>query len=301
MRWFAIVVSLGLAMSAQVSRAQSRNTAPYRVKPGDTLQLIAAEFYGDRTKAIFIMVENKITHVKPLKPGERLRIPTPTDVTTSVDDTWDSLARAYLGDAKRASFLAEFNNLTLEERPPAGTALHVPFTVQHTADEVESLGSISATYFGDAKYADMLRRYNFREKGSLDKGETITIPVFHVRLQASKIPPPDAEAKNRQSARRLASTEAVKALPQAWQAWRAGDYEDIEKLLRKIDVDFLEVGQAVSVGMLRGLAHIAENKLDVAIDDFKQLLERKPGHVVRKFDYSPRVLAAWEKAGGKVE
>ena len=298
---FALIASLGLLLSIRASHAQPRHVSSYRVKQGDTLQLIAAEYYGDRTKAIFIMVENRITHPKPLKPGERLRIPIPIDITTSTDDTWDSLARAHLGDAKRASFLATFNNMTIEERLPAGTLLQVPFTVQHVAEATESLGSISAAYFGDAKYADMLRQYNFREKPALEKGETITIPVFHVRLQASKLPPPDAEAKARQAERRTVSTEAAKALPTAWQAWRAGDYEDIEKLLRKVDVVFLEDGPAVEVWLLRGLAHVAENKLDLAIDDFKKLRDRKPTHVIRRFDYSPKVIAAWEKAGGKVE
>jgi hypothetical protein len=41
--------------------------------------------------------------------------------------------------------------------------------------------------------------------------------------------------------------------------------------------------------------------VDIAIEDFKKLRDRKKDHVLRRFDYSPKVLSIWEKAGGKVE
>ena len=302
MKLIAVIVSLGLALSVGVGRAGAQgSTMPYRVKPGDTLQLIAAEYYGDRNQAIFIMVENKIAHPRPLKPGERLRIPVSREVTTSTDDTLETLAGAYLGDPRRAPFLADFNNLSSQESVPAGTSLHVPFTVTHKADSAESLASIAAAYFGDPKHGEMLRRYNFLEKSSLERGESITVPVFHVRLQASKLPASDPDAKRRQALRRSAASDAATAVPQAWQAWRAGDYAAIEKLLLKIEVDFAEPRNALDVHLLLGLAHTAEGKAELAGDDFKKALALRPGHVLRKFDYSPKVLEVWEKAGGKSE
>lgn len=302
MRLFAIIATLGLAFSVHASRADtSHSTTVYRVKPGDTLQLIAAEYYGDRNKSIFIMVENKITHPKPLRPGERLRIPLNREITTNPDDTWESLAGAYLGDPRRAPFLAEFNNKTSQETIPAGTTLNVPVTVTHTADATETLANISAAYFGETKHAEMLRRYNFRQKMSLEKGETLIVPAFHVRLQASKLPPPDADAKKRQALRIEAAGEAATAVPKAWQAWRAGDYADIENLLLNIEVEFVDVKYAADVQLLLGLAHTAEGKTDLALEDFKKVLARRPDHVLRRFDYSPKILEIWEKAGGKSE
>jgi LysM repeat protein len=302
MRMISILASLGLALSAPESRAETpSSTVAYRVKQGDTLQLIAAEYYGDRNKAIFIMVENKITHTKPLKPGERLRIPVSREVTTNPDDTWETLAGAYLGDGRRAPFLAEFNNLSSLEGLPAGTSLHIPFSVTHRAESTETLANISAAYFGEAKHAEMLRRYNFLEKTSLERGESIIIPVFHVRLQASKLPPADADAKRRQALRRTAASDAAAAVPRAWQAWRAGDYADIEKLLLKIDADFADPKHALDVHLLLGLAHTAEGKVELAIDDFKKVRALNEGYVLRKFDYSPKILEVWEKARGKSE
>lgn len=299
----AILASLGLTLSFRNGHAEipPNNTQFYRVKPGDSLQMVAAEFYGDRNKAIFIMVENKITHARPLKPGERLRVPIERPITTSPEDTWQTLAGTYLGDPRRGTFLAQFNDMNADEAVPAGTLLHVPFVVTHTAEATETFTSISAAYFGESKHADMLRRYNFRDKMSIEKGDTISVPVFHIRLQASKLPPTDAEAKQRQAMRRTAADDAAKALPRAWQAWRAGDSSEIESLLSKLNIDFLDTDHAVQVTLLRGLAHIAEGKGDIAIEDFKKLREKKQGHVLRRFDYSPKVLEIWEKAGGTVE
>jgi LysM repeat protein len=298
----ALAVAVVCAL-ATVARAQdaTNDVTIIRVKPGDTLPILASEFYGDRNKAIFIMVKNRITHERALRPGERLKIPVNRPITTSPDDTFQTLAATYLGDARRGPFLAEFNNLSFEDSLPAGTALLVPFTVQHEAQGTESLQNIALAYFNDAKIAELLRRYNFLEKTALDRGERITVPVFNVRLQAAKMPPLADDAKTRQAIRRSASQDAASAIPQAWHAWRTGEYRAIEVLLKKIDIDYLDQRQAIDVGILRGLAHIAENKLELAGDDFKSVLDRHHDHALRRFDYSPKVLAVWEKAGGKLE
>jgi len=302
MRTGSIIASLALALSLGAARADvPGSTVMYRVKQGDTLPLIAAEYYGDRTKAIFIMVENRISHPKPLKPGERLRIPVTREVTTSPDDTWETLAGAYLGDGRRAPFLAEYNNMASQEPLAAGTTLHIPFSVSHKAEATETLGSISSAYFGDPKYGEMLRRYNFREKSTLERGESIQVPVFHARLQASKLPPADPDAKRRQALHRSAANSAATAVPQAWRAWRAGEYAEVEKLLLKIEAEFADPKHAIDVHLLLGLAHTAEGKSELAIDDFKKVLALKEDYVLRKFTYSPKILEVWEKANGKTE
>ena len=43
----------------------------------------------------------------------------------------------------------------------------------------ETLASIGAAYFGDAKDGEMLRRYNFLDKPAIDKNETIIVPVYN--------------------------------------------------------------------------------------------------------------------------
>jgi len=298
-----VVVTLLLVARLAYAQEPTNDTVSHRVAAGDTLELIAAEFYGDRTKAVFIMVENKMTHARPLKPGEKLRIPVSREVTTAPGDTFESLAASYLGNARRGTFLADFNGMSAEDALPAGTQLTIPFTITHTAQATESISDIAKAYFGNGKNADMLRRYNFLEKTSLEKGETLIVPVYHVRLSAAKMPPLDAESKARRDRRREVIARAAKALPAAHQAWHDGDFAAIKSALAQIepDIDYLDTAEAVDCALMLGAAHAAYDDADLAVAAFKRVLERAPHKALRRYDYSPKILALWQKASGAVE
>jgi LysM repeat protein len=297
-----VVIAVAALRGAHAQEA-TNDTVSYRVKQGDSLELIAAEFYGDRTKAVFVMVENKLTHARPLKPGERLRIPISREVTTTPGDTFESVAATYLGSARRGLFLADFNGMTAEDSLPAGTQLTIPFTITHTAAATEALSDIAKAYFGDGKNAEMLRRYNFLDKASLEKGEALIVPVYHVRLSAAKTPALDAESKARREHRREASARVARALPAARQAWKDGDFAAVKGALAQLepDLDYLDTAEAVDVGVLLGAAHVAYDDDELALAAFKRALDRQ-GHVtLRRYDYSPKILAIWQKAGGQIE
>ena len=59
--------------------------------------------------------------------------------------------------------------------------------------------------------------------------------------------------------------------------------------------------QAVDVALLRGLAAAAQGNKDLAIENFKAVRARKESHVLRKFDYSPKILELWTQAGGSTD
>jgi hypothetical protein len=296
------LICFALALLAPSARAQdvTRSIVIHKVAKGDDLQILAAEYYGDRNKTIFIMVENHMAHPRPLKSGEKLRIPVSRTITTKPGDTFESLAAAYLGSPRRGKFLASFNGLDETETLGAGRQLLVPFSVLHTAQGSEPFTQISLAYFGNDKQADLLRDYNFLDgKTGLEKGETLMIPVPNVRLQASKIPALDSESNDRQARRQEVQERAATALPQARQAWRTGDYAGVKAALAEIDPDYLDTDQAVQVGVLLGAAHVAYDDEQLAIAAFKKVLERKPGMPLRAFDYSPKILRVWKKAGGE--
>lgn len=300
-----IAVALLVITALRIAHAQdaTNDTVVHRVKPGDSLELIAAEFYGDRTKAVFIMVENKLTHARPLRPGERLRIPVSREVTTSPGDTFESLAATYLGSARRGTFLADFNGISPDDSLPAGTLVTIPFTIVHTAAATESISDIAKAYFGDGKNAELLRRYNFLEKGSLDRNAVLIVPVYHVRLSTAKMPALDAESKARRDHRREASARVAKALPAARQAWNDGDYAGVKRALAQLepDLDYLDTSEAVDVGVLLGAAHVAYDDAELALATFKRVVDRQAQHVLRRYEYSPKILAVWQRAGGPVE
>ncbi|MGH9886023.1 MAG: LysM peptidoglycan-binding domain-containing protein, partial [bacterium] len=260
----AVVLAIAMLGGLRVAHAQElpNDTVVHRVRQGDSLELIAAEFYGDRTKAVFIMVANRMTHVRPLRPGERLRVPISREVATSPGDTFESLAASYLGSARRGPFLASFNGLSSDDGLPAGTVIMIPFTIAHTAGSVESVSDIAKAYFGDGKNTEMLRRYNFLDRAAIEKGEVLLVPVYTVRLTPAKAPPLDTESRARREHRREAVGRAAKALPAARQTWRDGDFAAVKAALAPLDndLDYLDSSDAVEIGVLLGSAYVANDE-----------------------------------------
>ena len=299
-----IRVLLVVAVLAKLARAQpaeSADTIVVRAKQNDSVSMLASEYYGDRNKFPYIVAENRMRPPRPLTQGQRLRIPVIREITTSPGDTFRSLAEILLGDPRRGPFLADANQLSANASLAAGTPLLVPFTITHTADNKESLALIAATYYNDPKLADLLRVYNFLDKTVLEKGEAITVPSMHVKVHPGKLPPPDAESRARRERRRDNTKLAVVAVPIARHAWRVGNYSVVKKQLVEIDVAFLELATAVEVGVLFGSAQVAIGDLEGAQRTFQRVIDRKPGHKLRKVDHSPKVLAVWAKVDGKVE
>jgi LysM repeat protein len=291
----AIVI---LALLAATASAQTDTTLNYRVQKGDTLDILAAEFYADRNDAIFIMVENKMQHPRKLIPGERLRIPVTREIRTEKGDTFESLAQRYLGDAKRAPFLADFNHRSVEESLATGTELTIPFHVTHTAAGTETLASISAAYFGNSKHADELARYNGLDKTSIEKGESIEIPILTVRVRDAKLPPLDTESQARDKQRKEAIAQAQTALPIARTAWLQGDFARVKEALAQLadKTDFLDTDTAIEVDLLLGKAHVAFDDTPLAVAAFARVLARKPRYELSPYYDSPKVLEAWQKA-----
>jgi hypothetical protein len=272
-----------------------------RAKANDSVSMIASEYYGDRNKFPYIVAENRMKPPRPLSQGQWVRVPMVREITTSPGDTFQKLAKTYLGEERRAGFLADANGMNADDSLAAGTPLLVPFTITHTADKPESMAQIAATYYSEPKLADQLRVYNGLDKTTLEKGDSILVPSLHVKVHPEKLKAPDADAKARRERRRDMMKSAATAIPIARLAWRTGDYAAVKKQLADLDVAFLELPQAVEVGVLLGSAQVAFGDTDNAAQTFQRVIARKPGHVLRKLDHSPKVLAVWSKVDGKVE
>jgi hypothetical protein len=297
-------VAIGAIGAPGEARAQDANRPViYRVKQGDTLELIAAEFYGDRSKALFIAAENKLTRPRSLKPGERLRIPVCREVMTAPGDTFESLAMTYLGSARRGGFLADWSGLPQDDSLPAGTPILIPFAISYTAPTAESLAEVARSFFGDASKGEVLRRYNLLEKSSLDRGETVLVPALQIRISPSRQPVLDAESRARRDHRRDALARAARVLPAARLAWKTGDYAQVKALVVPLEaeLDYLDADEAVELAVLLGSAHIAFDAEELALACFRRAIDRQAQHALRRYDTSPKILAVWQKAGGPIE
>jgi len=297
----AAIVAAIVPGPAHAQGNESADTQTVRAKQNDSLSMLASEFYGDRSKYPFIITENRIQKPRPLYQGQRLRIPVIREITTSPGDTFAKLAESYLGDPRRAGFLAQANQMSPDDSLAAGVPLLVPFTITYTADGKESLSQIAGTYYNDSKLGDALRDYNFLDANVIQKGETITIPSLNVRMHPSKLGKPSAEARARRERHRDNNERAAKAIPAARHAWRLGNYAEVKRLLADIDVEYVDVSPAIEVGLLLGSALVAFKDQDAALAAFRKVLERRPGLTLRKVDHSPKILAVWTKADGQIE
>jgi len=291
---------LALVVLARVASAQpDANVMSYRVQKGDSLDLLAAELYSNRDDAVFIMAENKMQKPRKLNPGERLRIPITHDIRTEKGDSFESLAKKYLGDEKRASYLAEYNHRSIEDSLATGTELTIPFRITHTATEkTETLASISTTYFGNAKHADEIAKWNGLDKTSIDKGESIEVPVLTVHVRDARLPALDTDSQARDKQRRDAVALAQTALPAAHAAWLQGEYAHVKDALAPLadKTDYLDTDTAVEVDLLLGRAHVAFDDTALAVAAFSRVLARKPRYELSPYYDSPKVLEAWQKA-----
>jgi LysM repeat protein len=300
----ALAVALAVAGAPRRVLAQpDEGIQVHKVGRGDSLELLAAEYYGDRQHKIYIMIENRLDHPRPLKPGERLRIPVSHDVTTDNGDTLASLAQTYLGDARRARFLAEFNGLgDLASDTPlaAGMTVSVPLRVTYRAAAPATLHAIATAFFADGRKAQLLKDYNFLTDDTIDAGESITVPIY-LRVQSSKRRPPDAESAERIKRRTALIEEVRAALPIARAAWARGDFATVKELARFVPMlSYLDSELVAEVGVLLGSAYVAFDDQETARATFGQVLKRIPNHLLTTYDHSPKVRAVWQQAGGAV-
>lgn len=299
MRALLIIAALAASASAQPDSA----TVSYRVQKGDTLEMIAAELYGNRDEAPLIAAENHITKPRKLNPGERLRIPVNRELRTEKGQLIEDLAARYLGNATRATYLAEFNHRSVEDSLATGTELVIPIHVTHTAQNAESLASISTTYFGNPRHADELAKYNGLDRSSLDKGETIEVPILDPKVRSTRMPPLDADALARDKARKDAIAAAQTALPAARSAWLVGDFDGVRKTLAPLadKTEYLDTDAAVDVDLLLGKAYVAFDDTKDAIAAFSRVLGRRPRQDLSPYHDSPKVLETWQKAVSQLQ
>jgi hypothetical protein len=295
-------IAAAIAFAPAAAHAQEMNdTQTVRAHTGDTFELLAAEYYGDRALAPLIVLENKIQRPRPLRPGERLRIPVPRQVATQKGDDFVALAAAYLGDPKRAPILAAYNEMPATAVLPAGVVVTIPFDVAYTATGTESLAQIASTYLHDSKQAELLREYNGLAKLSVDKGETIAIPM-PPRLRDAKPQPLDAEGKQRRDERAKAIAAANIAVPNARTAWVRGDFAGVRAALEPLepDVDYLDPDLAIEIEVLLAKAHLADDDVTYAVGKLSQAHARNTRFKMSSYRESPKVIAAWKQAGGEV-
>lgn len=155
----------------------------YRPKAEETLSHIALIHYGDPKKMIYLTTVNGIGDPDRLPSGKRLTIPVVETVKVQKGDDLARLAKRHLGDAKRADFLAWLNQIKDAKELKIGASLVIPFVLEHSVQEGQSMLDVARRYYWSTRPAGLLRKFNGRRTNALKPGESVAVPIYDREAQ----------------------------------------------------------------------------------------------------------------------
>ena len=293
----------------------------YTARSGDTPESIAADYYGNRSLAIYISDGNGLQRGARIRPGQRVRIPTAFRYRVRHGDTLQGLAQRFLEDRRRAPFLAQLSGQKVSDKLREGQELLIPFLEAHRAAAPESLSSVARVFYGDSSKAKMLAEFNFRSSPMLAKGEKVLVPVSHVRIRAVRLLAPQRSPK----AKGVATVPTLTAAPVkeaqereaelaarvggeltvAEKAYQDGDYSDVPGQLDKIiTVEDPSEAQLAEIFKLKAMAYVALGMDELAVNAFREVIGAQAGAQARRGDgvaEDPRGVRSREKSAGAMK
>jgi LysM repeat protein len=307
----ALPIALLLTLAAPV---RANRYVTYVVRPTDTAESIAAEFYGNRARAYFITEFNGLPRGARLKPGQTIRIPTSYRYRLNAGEALPDVAQRLVGDRRRAPLLLELSDLRPTDRIGPGTEIQLPFHFVHTTRPGETLTSIAKAYYGDPAQARLLALYNFR-KGINQAplpGERLVIPITHVRVRAVRLPNPRPQRRlppqvvspkvpesepDPQKLEAELAAQVRSRVRDAERAYNEGNYTDVPAALIKLltEVDPSEA-QLVEIYRLLAFAYVALGETELAVKALREVLDRQPDFQFDPVQTSPKIRNALELA-----
>ncbi|MCL2824861.1 MAG: LysM peptidoglycan-binding domain-containing protein, partial [Polyangiaceae bacterium] len=200
------------------------------VKPGETIASIAERFYGGIHYERILVYANALDACGgfPIVPGMRLEIPSVTHHRVMVGDTWQTLAREYLGDSRRGEVLARANGTKSWLQPADGTDIVVPYNLRFLVQQRETAPSIAKRFFSDQDSAWLLDRYNGVDGKALRQGDVVLVPLTELPLtEEGKKQARESDAMVRAEgggAAREAQRVVAADMPQLLGELRGGNY-----------------------------------------------------------------------------
>ncbi len=98
----------------------------YSIQKGDTLWRIALSYYGSARLVDFLKKHNNIISSKNLKEGREIKIPNYISYEVKKGDTLYRISRKILGNARKYSDLAEYNDISNPDFIKVGQILIIP-------------------------------------------------------------------------------------------------------------------------------------------------------------------------------
>ncbi len=203
------------------------------VRPGESLAAIATRFYGDATRELLLADANSLDAQggSAIVPGMRLEVPACSFHRVVEHETWSSIARDWLGDARRADTLARENGAVAWVAPSVGQEVRIPFVLTHIAAEGDTTLALARRYLGDPNRGWELDAFNFRKEWKLVRGDVVLVPIADLDLtEAGMAEAEQARARDRTAhgGDVLTMQKKVSAeLPGLLAELRAGKYVEV--------------------------------------------------------------------------
>jgi len=182
------LVALGVGASL-VTFAGHGEAFPHTMQQGETLAQLAIVMYGSaRFEPVLVGANALDTHGSATLPGMRVEIPAPAHHRVVEGETWLDLAERFLGDRRRAEYIAKVNHAVAWIPPSVSQEIEVPAVLVHLGGDDEKMSNLAARYLGNANRYWELNAYNFRKNDGSKKsdevthGEVVLVPLFDLVL-----------------------------------------------------------------------------------------------------------------------
>jgi LysM repeat protein len=197
-----------LALASAAVFASTHATAfTHTVQKNETLAQIAERTYGRIQYEKILVAANALDAQggSPIVAGQRLEIPALDHYRINAGDTWEGLAKQFLGDPDRNVVLAQAND-TMPWIPPAeGAEIIVPYNLRYIATQADTIVTITQKFTGEKEKAWIYDQYNHLKGQPIRRGDVVLIPLTSLPLtDAGKAEAAAADTKTRSQSAGLA-------------------------------------------------------------------------------------------------
>jgi hypothetical protein len=196
------------ALASAALLASSHATAfTHTVQKNETLAQIAERTYGKIQYEKILVAANALDAQggSPIVAGQRLEIPALDHYRINAGDTWEGLAKQFLGDPDRNVVLAQAND-TMPWIPPAeGAEIIVPYNLRYIATQADTIVTITQKFTGEKEKAWIYDQYNHLKGQPIRRGDVVLIPLTNLPLtEAGKAEAAAGDVKTRSQSAGLA-------------------------------------------------------------------------------------------------
>ncbi len=295
-----VTIALAALTVTSVARADG-STYIHVVRPGETLASIAQRYYGDARRESVLVAENGLTTQggAAIVVGLRLVIPWVSYHRVRATESWAQIATQHYGDPRRASELIQANPQVSGAQPDEGAELLVPYPLRHVAHQGDTMRRVAQTYYGDQGEAARLMRFNAMRRQRLSRGQIVLVPLTDLVLSdegRQVIEEATGEQVTGGEVRSL-QMQINEQLPTLHEHVQRGRYAEAVALgNRLLGAGELTGNQVVTLPRELGVAYVALDRADLAVDAFLRALERQPDLELDSRRSSPTVLRTFTRA-----